>query len=198
MNIIQIGCHKGQDRVQDYIEQNYNSLSRIILIDANQECLQACKESYKHLPKVEFFQYAIIPGNEKVVNFYIPTESLQVAEQGSVLREFVETGELKYKTVQTPSINLNTFFKEQNIKEVDRLYIDAEALDIDIINSIDFTTTDIKFLWFEKLHSDYRLSLGGKKYEACIQRLKNIGYEIQDLDWDSLAVKTNITKLGNE
>jgi len=48
-----------------------------------------------------------------MVNFYIPTESLQIAEQGSVLKKFVETGELKYKTVQTPSINLNTFFKEQ-------------------------------------------------------------------------------------
>jgi FkbM family methyltransferase len=190
MNIIQIGCHKGQDRVQSFIEQNYENINKAILIDANKECIDACKESYKHLPKVDFLQYAIIPSDETTVNFYIPTESLQVAEQGSVSKEFIETGNLPYRTVITPSTNLNKLFKEQNINKIDRLYIDAEALDIDIINSINFAAVDIRFLFFEKLHSDYRLSHGGKKYENCIEKLKKLGYEVHDQDWDSLAIKT--------
>lgn len=30
---------------------------------------------------------------------------------------------------------------------------------------------------------------GGPKYENCIQKLKERGYSIQDLDWDTLAAK---------
>ena len=189
MNIIQVGCHVGKDRVQNFIEENYNKINRGILIDANEECLNICKESYKHLSKIEFFHYAIVPGDEKTINFYIPTESFGHTVIGSVSEGFVDTQTTSYKTVVAPSINLNTFFKEQNINKIDRLYIDAETLDIDIVNSINFSEVNIDFLFFEKLHSDYKLSKGGPKYENCIQKLKERGYIIQDLEFDTLAIK---------
>jgi|LakMenEpi03Aug12_release.lakeMendotaPanAssembly.Ray.scaffolds.fasta_scaffold208433_3 hypothetical protein len=189
MNIVQVGCHKGKDHVQEFIEINYNSITRVLLIDANEECIKVCQNSYNHLPKIEFFNFAVVPGDEEFVEFYIPTSSLNI-EQGSTLKSFVEAAKIEYKTVKTPAKNLNTFLKEQNLFQIERLYIDAEALDIDIVNSIDFNTFNIPYLYFEKLHSDGRQNSDGPRYQNCIQQLQAFGYnKIEERGWDILATK---------
>jgi hypothetical protein len=188
VNIIQIGCHNGQDHVQKFIEKNYEQINRAILIDANNECLEVCKKSYKAYSKIEFYNYAIVPGDVTTVNFYAPVQ-FEHSEHSSLSNEVFLRQGLEYKTIVTPAINLNTLLKTQNIKHVDRLYIDAEFLDIDIVNSIDFETYNILFLYFEKLHSDGWHNSCGPKHQSCLERLKNYNYITQEKEWDTIAIK---------
>lgn len=191
MTLIQVGCHEGKDIVQNYIIKNYNNITRAVLIDANEECIEKCKINYNNLSKVEFLHYAIVPDDAKIVNFYIPCSSWDHTPQGSVSKVFVETGGFDYKVVETPAINLNNLFKQLNIFHIDRLYIDAESLDIDIVNSIDLERFDINFIYFEKLHSEARLISNGAKYCNCIQRLKNYNYTVTAKDWEATAIKNS-------
>jgi FkbM family methyltransferase len=188
MNIIQVGCYKGDDHVTGFIKQNYDAIKKAILIDANEKFIEQCKVVYKDLPKVEICHYAIVTDDSETINFYISAEA---PEECTAFKSYVESSPFCYTTVETPAINLNNLFKKYNITDIDRLYIDAEGMDVDIVNSIDFNNVRIKYLHFEQLHTEgTRLSGNGVKLHNCLQMLSDLGYQIQSAGWDIIAIKT--------
>ena len=68
-------------------------------------------------------------------------EALEILFESSLINEAVD-----FRKERVPARNINKLFKELNLQTIDRLYIDTEGLDVDIINSIDFSNFDIKFL----------------------------------------------------
>ena len=190
MNIIQIGCNDGKDHVFDFIKQNQQNINKLILIDANINCIEVCKEKYKDIPNVEYLHCAIMPNNQEYVNFYIPDNNeLTNGHSSTLLSHLKNLNYSKVKEIKTPSKNLNSLFKEFNFKKIDRLYIDTEGLDVDIIESIDFNAIEIDYLMFEYIHSDGYLTYGGSKLNNLVEKLKNLNYKISNQEFNVIATK---------
>jgi len=187
MNIIQIGCHIGNDHVYDFISTNH--CDKIILIDANPYVLEICKKKYSNISNVTFLNYAIVPdytNNSSFIKFYIPKNDL-ISAHCSVSLEFIQKHDHKEWLEETvPCITLNDLFEKIDISDIDRLYIDAEGLDAQIISSLNFSKNNIQYIYFEHMHSDGAFS-HGLNLEQAISRLKNNGYELLENDMYNLG-----------
>lgn len=188
MNIIQIGCYKGKDHVQHFITEHYDQIQKAVLIDGNKNYVEECQNAYKDLPRVQILHYAIVLDDSNSATFYI---SKDAPEECTVSKAYIDSFPSgNYIPVEVPAINLNNLFKLYKLTCIDRLYIDAEGMDIDIVNSIDFNTFDITYLHFEHLHAEgTRLTGTGEKLQNCINKLTDLGYQIQNIHWDIVATK---------
>lgn len=96
-------------------------------------------------------------------------------------------GHTQQHFISVPTISINSLLK--NYTDIDRLYVDAEGSDIDIINSIDLEKFDIPYIMFEYIHSDGPLSWGGQKYDLCVKRLEINGYIVEKSGYNVVAIK---------
>ena len=87
-----------------------------------------------------------------------------------------------HKDIEMTSIDcitLENFSLQNNIKYCDRLYIDTEGLDCSILLDFDYNKYDIKYIEFEKIHSDGAFKTGDNYYK-CIKRFTVFGYIVRD------------------
>lgn len=183
MNIIQIGCHTGEDHVHDFIKKN--NCNKIILIDANPYALDICKQKYIDIQKnIIFLNYAIVPryvNDNKHITFYIPEQD-KTSAHCSVSLDFIKKhNHEKWIEKTVPCITLNDLFKQINISLIDRLYIDAEGLDSEIVLSLDLESIKIDYIFFEHMHSDGAFS-HGENLRSVISKLQKNGYSLKDND----------------
>ena len=188
VKILQIGCHDGKDHVFEYVKQHKDTIEKIYLIDANLDCLEQSKQTYKDIPNVDFINCAIVvDDNVKCVDFFIPE---RCSSHASISTNYLSChNDLKKQSVIAKTIN--KLFLELGITHLDRLYIDVESLDVDVVNSIDFSKFKIDFLMFECYHSDGRDSNGGPKLDAILKKISDIGYSYQKQELDIVAIKGN-------
>ena len=189
MNILQIGCNDGNDHVFKFVTENNSDIKNIYLLDANEKCISICKNQYKDISNAHFFHYAITTTDEPYVELYIPTEN-DIAAQSSLVDNHLQNHSChNFRTEKVPAKNINQLFKDLNLKTIDRLYIDVEGLDVDIVNSIKFEEFKINFLMFEFIHSDGTMSRGGPKLDVCKQKLQNLGYSMHEEEFNIIAQK---------
>lgn len=189
MNILQIGCNDGNDHVLQFVTENKDIIKELHLLDANKKCIDVCRSRYRDIPYVNFWHYAITTSEEPYVDLFIPLYS-DIAAQSSVLETHLPGhGCSSFRTERVPSKRINELFKDLNLKTIDRLYIDVEGIDIDIINDISFGDIDIKFLMFEYIHSDGTHSRGGARLEACMHKLEKMGYVLRKEEFNVIAEK---------
>jgi FkbM family methyltransferase len=194
MNIIQIGCNDGKDHVFDFVKENIDNINKLILIDANKNCIDYCKNiQYKNISKAEFLFCAITNNNDEHVILYTnDNDNFGRSPHASLSNQHVinhlHTEIARYKV---PAKNINKLFEDLNFKTIDRLYIDVEGLDVDLINAINFENFDIKFLLFESQHSDGVHSGGGPRLRSCVNRLIEFGYNVTYEGMNTIAIKNN-------
>ena len=188
-NIVQIGCNVGNDHVFDYVSEHKNHIKNLILVDANYKCIDACKKNYEFCNVVKTFNYAIVSNDLKVADLFIPSNN-EVSQQSSLSENHVSThskimGFDSYNKIQVDALNINEFLCKLELPYIDKLYIDIEGLDVDIINSIDFERFEIKYIQFEHIHSDGTFSnFNGDyndnfvEYKKCLDKLISYDYNI--------------------
>jgi len=189
MKILQIGCHTGNDHVYHFITENSNNIEKLYLIDANIYSLNECKNNYANVDNVNFLNYAITPTDVEYIDIVLPANELtssHVSVFESHLHQHNHNNLIKQKV---KAVNINKLFEELNLSVIDRFYIDTEGLDVQIINSIDFSKIDIKILMFEFIHSDGTLSWGGINLHNCLMKLLNLGYSIIKEEYNIIATK---------
>jgi hypothetical protein len=190
MKIIQIGCNDGKDHVFKYVLENVNNIEDLYLIDANKNCVEACKEQYKNIEGITYLHYAITFSDEEFVDLCIPNNNETTSGHSSLIEDHLKGHNyFNYRKEKVPAKNINKLFQELNLKIIDRLYIDTEGLDVDIVNNIDFDQIEIKFLMFEYIHSDGTLTWGGGKLQKCLNRLESLGYSISKEEYNVIAQK---------
>lgn len=189
MNIVQIGCHTGEDHVYDFISKN--SCDKAILIDANPYVLDICELKYKNINNVTFLNYAIVPeysNNSKFIKFYIPQKD-KISAHCSLSLDFIKKhNHEQWIEEEIPCMTLNELFLETNLvgKRIDRLYIDAEGLDSQIILSLDLSKTNIEYIYFEHMHSDGAFS-HGPNLKKVIDKLQQNNYTLKNQDMYNLG-----------
>ena len=75
-----------------------------------------------------------------------------------------------------PAININDLFEEYGLNTIDRLYIDVEGYDVDIVNSIDFDKYKVNRLRFEATHTHAPNVPNCPKLINTLQNLQKLGY----------------------
>lgn len=167
MNIVQVGCNDCNDHVLEYIKTNFNKVNKLVLIDPVKNKLENCSELYKEFTNIDIVlvHSAITPKNKDTkINLFYSTDDVG-RQHTSFNRQHLVAHLWPIHTirkVRCKAKSINKIFEEFNLKTVDRLYVDTEGLDVQIINSINFDKWDIPYIRFESGHSDGPHSTGRK------------------------------------
>lgn len=175
MNIIQIGCHDGNDHVFDFIKYNKNKINRAILVEPLSEKIKEAKEKYKDYKFVEFHEYAIVDCFDKEeISFFYP-EDLVHSQIASVNFDHTKTFRSDIKEIKVKCLNIQKFLDSLGITNIHRFYIDTEGLDCSLIKQIDFDKYSIDYIEYEYIHSDGVHSYGKNGIEL-ENKLLQLGY----------------------
>jgi FkbM family methyltransferase len=190
MNIVQVGCNHGDDHVFHYIKSNKNAIKNAYLIEPMKSALNMAVNHYSGFENVHFFNIAITEDpNKKELELFMPANEVR-CEATSVKREHVVM-HVKHQDIisfTVPAMTINDFFDSQNLKIIDRLYIDTEGLDCDIVNTIDLDKYDIKRIQFEHIHAEFSLSFGNSiLYNNILSKLTKAGYTLTTSGFDTIA-----------
>lgn len=190
--IVQIGCNMGNDHVFNYIKENQQNIEIVYLVDANSDNFLRLNENYSEMNvPFKINQYAIVVDEyTKEIDFY-RGENPQCEHASLNYSHLVQHNhplEKIYK-LTVPAITLNLFFKQNNLKNIDKLFIDTEGMDVDIVDSIDFTDLSIKYIHFECQHSDGVHSNGGPKLNNCLDRLQKLNYNLIRASGEAILIK---------
>jgi FkbM family methyltransferase len=179
MKILQIGCNHGKDHVLDFYKENYKSIDQLILIDASIDAISECQETYENNDKCTFLHYAVTITSESFVKFYQPLNETK-SGHASLNKEHTicHLHPEVYDTI-VPAININNLLEQY--MSIDRLYIDVEGLDAQLVSSINFSKYKIPYIFFEFVHSDGAFNIG-TNFERAINVLINNGYKLNKID----------------
>ena len=181
MNIIQIGCNDCNDHLKDYVRENYGQINKLILVDPNEIRINNCHKVYEPFNKNIDFKIIVkainAQNSDKLILYHNPNETN--GHHTSVHRQHLidhHHSESDIVGEEFPSVKLNDLLDEHNISVVDRLYVDTEGYDIDILRSIDYNRFKIKYIQFESTHSDGSFSGFTQKLSDFIDELNELGY----------------------
>jgi FkbM family methyltransferase len=176
MNIVQIGCNDGKDHILDFCLKNREGIEEIHLIEPNPEALEDCKQTYSDFKQAKFYNLAIVPNDIESVNLYIPQVKSLNGHASTSTNHLITHGHNHFNSINVTATNLNKFFDVNKITKCDRLYIDTEGLDCEIILNFDIEKYGIGRIEFEILHTD-GVFAKGKNYTSCVEKLKAFGYK---------------------
>lgn len=176
MNIIQIGCHDGNDHVFEFISQNERNIERAILVEPLPEKIKEAQTKYKNFNFVEFHEVAIVDFEDKEeISFFFPRDLIH-SQISSTSFNHVANHRSDIEEIKVKCISIKKFLNKINLSEIDRFYIDTEGLDCKLIKQIDFTKYNIKYLEYEYVHSD-GINTFGQNGIFVENMLLNLGYK---------------------
>jgi FkbM family methyltransferase len=179
MNIVQIGCNDGKDHILDFCLKNKESIDEIHLIEPNPEALEDCKQTYSDFKQAKFHNLAIVPNDAGSVDLHIPQLKSWNGHASTLANHLIAHGHQDLNTINVSATSLARFFDSNKITKCDRLYIDTEGLDCDIILGLDIRKYRIERIEFEVIHSD-GVNTRGQKYASCIDKLTALGFQSAD------------------
>lgn len=193
--IIQIGVCDAKDHVFDYIKAlNHDNLFAIF-IDANPYSIPLIFNSYNFLHNKIISNVAISTYDGFIKLFLPPWYKTGDAQVASVNKNHVimhQVPENFVQEIEVPCFSLNTYlnnklkFSKNDI--IDKLFIDVEGHDVDIILSTDFSRLNIKQIYFETAHTDGVHSgwnnIYTSRFNQAAEYLKTFGYVLEEIHTD--------------
>ena len=216
MHIVQIGCHVGNDSVFSLIEHKEEQIKKALIVDALPSSVDICKNFYKNkvknetFEKLTFLKKAIVSRGEiKEVDFFVTRnehdDDNQVgytAFSSTNINHLRAHGVQNIKKISVTSTTLSALFNKHSMTRIDRLFLDAEGLDAEILLSLDFKKFDIPFICYESSHTDGAFQRGtntyklfdkfkenGYKIYTFLHYAGNYGYTQDQYDWNCWALK---------
>ena len=177
---------------------------KALLVEPVPHNVTAIKKNLIQLDNVVIEQVAISNKNE-IKNFYFVKEtSIHKLKKhwssgiGSFNKQHIfdhKSKRFKIEEEDIEKVTINTIrFKDivekYQIKQINKLLIDVEGSEYEILNDIDFNSVDIKKILFEYKHFDgYKKT--GQRLEEILEKLNVNGYETKKVDEENIfAIKT--------
>lgn len=177
MKVVNIGCNHGLDDCRQFVAENLAAIREVHLVDASPAALEQCRQNYRNIAQARFHHLAIVPQADERVVFYAPRGE-PASQHAYVIREHLSAHHHpSLDEAEVPAMRLPNFLASLQIGKPDRLYIDAEGLDCQILLQLDFSRPTPDFIQFEKTHSDGPFR-HGPTYQACVEKLQAAGYRI--------------------
>ena len=164
MNIIQIGCNDCQDHVFDYISKHRDEVKAFMVVDALHECVETAKRKYS------FLGSRLIPVNCAVgplnglTEFHFPQGEDMSAHASMSVDHLRNHRHSTLQSIVVPCLSLNVLVAAFS-RPVDRLYIDLEGSDADVLLGFDLGQFRPKFVEYEYLHADGTFQQGSKQQQ---------------------------------
>ncbi len=197
--LVVIGAHFGvwlQGEISKYENQN------ILLVEPVPYNYKILQNKFKDKDNIFICTNAVFSEN-KVENFYFIKED-SIPKLGkhwaSGIGSFNKQHILNHKTkrfkveetdidhIKVDFINFNELIKLYEIKSIDKLQIDVEGAEYNILNSIDYKKIKINKILFESKHFDGTFK-EGEKLNLIKEKLINNGYELSQLDKENILAK---------
>lgn len=175
MIIVNIGANNGIDNCQRFVFSHKKKVKRVHLIEPSYEALQECKKNYNGFSRAFFHNLAIIPSGKKIISIYRPKNDPLSGHSSSSLAHVKAHGHSNIENIEVDAMSLKAFFLANDIFYCDRLYLDAEGLDCEILLNFDYSKIPIQWIEFECIHTDGPLQKG-EKYSLLVKKLKSAGY----------------------
>jgi len=144
--ILQIGCNDCQDQVKDYVLKNAENINKFIVIDALPKAIEAAKTVYSSLGPKLIPVVSAVGICSGVVPFYFPEDESGSVHASASLEHVFQHRHQKVKAFYSPLVDINSLFNSLGLQKIDRLYIDMEGWDVDVLLALDFNGREIPFI----------------------------------------------------
>ena len=199
--LVVLGAHIGI-----HIKGDIEKLSsqNVLLVEPVPHNVAAIKKNLFHLDNFIIEQAAISNKNE-IKNFYFVKEkSIHKLKKhwSSGIGSFNKQHLLDHKSkrfkieeedidkVSIETIRFKDLVEKYQIKQIEKLLIDVEGSEYEILSDIDFNSLEIKKILFEYKHFD-GFKKTGKKLEEILEKLNKNGYETKKIDDENILATKN-------
>ncbi len=198
--LVVIGAHFGvwlNDVINKYKDQN------IILVEPVPYNYNKLKENFKNFKNIHICTNAIFSENKLRKFYYVKENSiLKLGKHwASGIGSFSKNHILEHKSkrfkveqedieeIEVKFITFDDLVRNYSIESIDKLQIDVEGAEYEILNSINYKKININSLQFESKHFDGTFK-EGEKLEIIKKKLILEGYKLNQIDKENiLAVK---------
>lgn len=178
--IVQFGTNTGDDHVLKLCKNiGINNIDKIFLVEPFNIHNKKILEHYEiFINKIEIHNIAIINEyNKDYITMYFSENNIDYGVTSTDKKHILKHYWLKESENTLHSFNIkckhvNTFLSENNLFEIDYLFIDIEGIDLFILRELDFNTFVIKCIVVEICHV--------KKLSKLTSILFNNGYHIDN------------------
>ena len=188
-----------------WIENDVKKCSnKVLLIEPVKYNFDQLKNRFKNYKNIIFENIAIGDKNELMDFFHVLESSVDKLKKhwasgiGSFSKEHIlkhrtkrfQITEEDIKCIKIKTITFNKLIEKYKIEYINKLIIDAEGFDYNIIKSIDFKKIFIKEIIFEKKHLSTTFQIGSKLNEikAFLAKEK---YKLFDISKENILAKKN-------
>ena len=197
--LVVIGAHFGvwlKKEISNYKNKN------ILLVEPVPYNYKVLKKNFEKNNNISICTNAIFSEN-KIERFYFVKED-SIPKLGkhwaSGIGSFSKQHILNHKTkrfkieendidsIEIDFINFETLVKNYKIKSIDKLQIDVEGAEFNILNSIDFNKIKVNNILFESKHFDGTFT-EGEKLKLIKEKLVLNGYKLIQLDKENILAK---------
>jgi len=190
-----IGIHIHQD-LKTYKDQN------ILLIEPVPHNLGALKENTLKFNNVIIEPTAISSKKELIKFYFVKGDSINKLGKhwasgiGSFNKQHIlnhktkrfKIEEIDIESIEVQSLSFSDLVEKHKISSIDKLQIDVEGSEYEILNSINFDQIHIDKIIFESKHFDGTFKEGTKLEEIKKKLIKN-NYKIRKLDNENYLAK---------
>ena len=199
--LVVIGAHFGvwlEDEISKYKDQN------ILLVEPVPYNIKILEEKYSKLNNIHICKNAIF-SEKKTSNFYYVDEKsinklgkhwasgIGSFDKNHILNHKSKRFKIEEKDIVKIEIDFITF-KEMteifSIQSINKLQIDVEGAEYEILRSINFNNIKINSILFEAKHFDGTFK-EGKKLIEIKNKLSNLGYVLSKIDSENILAKKN-------
>ena len=194
--LVVIGAHFGvwlKDQIDLLKDQ------QILLVEPVPYNYIKLKEDFKNKENIKICTNAIFSENKKGKFYYVDENSISKLGKhwASGIGSFNKNHILDHKTkrfkiedqhiveTEVEFITFDSLVQKYSIKSIDKLQIDVEGAEYEILKSINFKSIIIKSIQFEYKHFDGTFK-EGPKLEEIKQKLKSEGYNLNQIDNENI------------
>ena len=199
--LVVLGAHIGihiKNEVQETLPE------KVLLVEPVPHNVDAIKSNLADLAGVIIEQVALTNKNETKNFYFVKNTSIHKLKKhwSSGIGSFNKQHLLNHKSkrfkieeedidkVSIETIRFKDLVEKYQIKQIEKLLIDVEGSEYEILSDIEFSSLDIKKILFEYKHFD-GFKKTGKKLEEILEKLNKNGYETKKIDDENiLATKS--------
>ena len=198
--LVVIGAHIGI-HIKSEIEKILPE--KVLLVEPVPHNVVEIKKNLNNLEGIIIEQFALSDKNETRNFYFVKNTSIHKLKKhwSSGIGSFNKQHLLDHKSkrfkieeedidkISIEAIRFKDLVEKYQIKQINKLIIDVEGSEYEILSDIDFNSLEIKKILFEYKHFDgYKKT--GKKLEEILEKLNKNGYETKKIDDENiLAIK---------
>lgn len=199
--LVIIGAHIGV-HINNDLEEYKNQ--KAILIEPVPHNLEALKKNTIQYKNIFIEPITIGNKNENRAFYYVKEESIEKLKKhwASGIGSFDKQHILNHKTkrfkvsdddidtIKIESLTFNALCQKYQISKIDKLQIDVEGAEYEILDSIDYRKIDINKILFEFKHFDGTFK-EGEKLDLIKKKLVLNNYDLNQVDQENILAKKN-------